>query len=95
MLSDWTRTVLPWVAFTWVVFAWHRHEAPDRRERARVEELIASYCAISVDYGDKERKATDREREQCEIDLRVALGGRTVRVSGSVDVSGNVGVSQP
>lgn len=96
---EWIRTGLAAAVFVWVAFAWHQHEAAERRERAHVEELIASWCAYQDDglLGKEQlRKTSERERQLCEIGLRsTGLGGRGAQVSGSVDVNGTVDVSPP
>lgn len=93
MMLPWTRTVIATLAFVWIMVAWHQHENLEARERARVEELISRYCSLKLEPVSGEvRSAKEKERDECEIGLRSAgLNGRGLQISGSVDVTGNVG----
>jgi len=74
---QWTRTALMAIGFVWVMLAWRAHDAPERH----VEELSARLCVGSAD-----------DRDGCELNLRLRVGGRGIAVTGSVDVSGSVDV---
>jgi hypothetical protein len=82
MRLRWTRTVLCALGFVWVMGAWHLRERRQLADRAQALELIGRVCA------------TERDRFDCELDFRLRLLGGGTRVSGTVDVSGSVDVSQ-
>ncbi len=83
MRLRWTRTILCALGFIWVMVQWHAHERRATADQFHVAELIARMC------NDRSEQSG---RDACEIGLRSTGLGSGVRVSGSVDVSGNVDV---
>jgi hypothetical protein len=93
MRLRWTRTVLCALGFVWVMLAWHGRQ---RRELVERDHLLAQILRICTTPGPSYLSAPEaaREREECELTLRLQLLAGGTRVSGTVDVSGNVDVSR-